>query len=196
MAVKAEVGGAQRELSSVLAGVNGVSRSLSSWQGCVGGVNRELLKPPTKYELAVRKVEFVQYTDFGGPGTPEAMSWEWTSGGIWGNYALKVIPLRSAVQGWAINVYGAFDASLVDKTINFVIAGSIPVGVYLFNVYSGIIEEWQVSGSTEGGFGEFSGQLHANQNELLMSLRGDVFSGSSPINIYMSSEGHDISEAK
>lgn len=57
MAVKAEVGGVQRELSSVLAGVNGVSRALSSWQGCVDGVGRELLGFTPQARLAVGTAE-------------------------------------------------------------------------------------------------------------------------------------------
>lgn len=43
MAVKAGIGGANRELSSIMGCVGGVNRSLSSWKACVGGVNRELL---------------------------------------------------------------------------------------------------------------------------------------------------------
>lgn len=52
MAVKAGIGGANRELSSIMGCVGGVNRSLSSWKSCVDGVNRELLAFVPNAELS------------------------------------------------------------------------------------------------------------------------------------------------
>lgn len=118
MAVKAEVGGIQRELSSVLAGVNGVSRALSSWQGCVGGVGRELLKTP-QYTIQFDSADGYIY---GATGTSSYDFLEYgyvTWGTMFGEPAIIVKGWRDSPNGASFELRVNFGPDLWGQTIDF-----------------------------------------------------------------------------
>lgn len=81
MAVKAGIGGVQRELSEVYVDVGGVNRKLEEWQCCVGNVNRDLLESTVDFRVTGPVYGSWMGAADGGEFTP-SIGWNSKLGGM------------------------------------------------------------------------------------------------------------------